>query len=307
MSRYLHLSRMDNLSTMAVLTTLLSLFSSALSHGIPLVVSPGLNISTHPNITAHLPSCTNLTTAPSIPCYTKLNTTSYLKNFNLTKAEVCAPQQDWTECLLVSVYQVAGANCTQVSNSTSRCIPFDCANLKSTTCVKPSRTERTNITMYEASGWYAAWNVYSVHHHVYAWATALDKRSSENAILAAINPRVANTATSVLKALIPKYGFNPNADNAIVHLLNNQSMDAEPAYGNARIRGESNTLSGTQWRSLLYERLDKMLQMANSHDGFDQWLILGKSGAYSTRGLSGVDALTRSLRKGPCGGLRREC
>ena len=286
----------------AITTTLLTLTSGipfTLSSGIPLVVSPGLNVSTNPNAPSHLP-CTNLTSAPQIQCYTSLNTTSYLTNFNLTKAEVCSPAQPWTTCLLNSVYQSPGTNCTRVSVDTEICVPFDCVTFGSTTCVQPTVSNRTDITVIEAQGWYAAWNVYEVHQHVMAWATAINQTSSERAILAAINPRVSNTAASVLETLIGNYGFNPNADKAIVQLLKTQAADnstAEPSYGNSRLRGEVSTLSGTQWRSVLVGRLQSMLVTVSAYNGYDGWIGLVKGNAYSTRGLSGAEALAGSLKK----------
>lgn len=282
--------------TTTLLLPLLTLLPPALTSGIPLVVSPGLNISTTPNITAHLPACTTLIHAPTIPCYTTLNTTSYLQNYNLTSAEVCAPTELWSTCLLRSVYQVPGTNCTATSNTTSSCLPFDCAHLNSTTCVQPMTTNQTDVTKIQAQGWYAVWNVYAVHHHVSAWATALDRKSSEPAILGAVKPRVANTATSVLKTLLPKYGFNGKADGAIVKLLGEDGQGMTMGYGNPRVRGESKVLSGADWRGLLVERLEEVLEVANGE--FGDWLGMVEGGAYSTRGLSGVDALVRSLKKG---------
>ncbi|KAL6715268.1 hypothetical protein ACLMJK_007532 [Lecanora helva] len=283
-----------------LLTLLLPLLPSALSSGIPLVVSPGLNYSTNPNVTAHAPSCTNLTSAPTIPCYTKLNVTGYLKNYNSIKAETCAPQQAWSTCLLTTIYQVPGTNCTRQGPGVQKCIPFDCYTLKSTTCVRPSTTNRTGIGEYDAAGWYAAWNVYSVHQHIASWAVALTNRTSEHAILAAINPRVPNTATSVLTTLLKKYSINHNADSALVALLKRTAAGSkEPAYGNARIRGERNTVSGAAWRGILYRRLEgALVGAAGRYGGFGEWVPMVEEGAFSTRGLAGVDALTRKLAKG---------
>ena len=286
---------MPTSNSLPLLTIVSALLPLILSSGVPLVVSPGLNISTQPNVPAHLPSCTNLTAAPTIPCYTKLNTTAYLENYNLTIREVCAPQEYWSTCLLRSVYQIAGANCTHVGPGTQSCVPFDCANLNSTTCMQPMTTNRTDVTTPEAQGWYAAWNVYSVHHHIVAWASAINTPSSESAILAAINPRIGNTAASVLKTLLSQYGLNPSADNAIAQLLDAPTAQPQQVYGNTRVRGESSTLSGTQWRQVLVERLGEALVLAN--DDFGDWLTMASGGAFSTRGLSGAPALRARLKK----------
>ena len=176
-----------------------------------------------------------------------------------------------------------------------KCDPFDCGAVNSTTCVRPSRTNVTGITQYEAQGWYGVWNVWSLHSHIGAWATALDEPSSEHAILTAIDPRVANTATSVLMTLLQKYSINPNADAATRALLTATAKGNEMAYGNVRVRGESSTLSGTEWRRVLWRRLDQALGDANAPDGFDTWLSVVKGGAFSTRGLSGAEALIRKL------------
>lgn len=79
--------------------------------GVPIRVSPGLNVSTNPNVTAHLPPCTDLagSHAPTIPCSNTLGVSSYLVNYNLTSAEVCAPYQSLLgTCLLPTVYGAPG-------------------------------------------------------------------------------------------------------------------------------------------------------------------------------------------------------
>lgn len=280
-------------STTLTILSLTTLITSISASGVPLVVSPGLNISTHPNVSAHLPSCTNLTTAPTIPCYTTLNTTAYLNNYNLTSPEVCAPYESWSKCLLQAVYQAAGARCVPKAPSVSKCQPFDCASLNSTTCIQPQRSNVTGITMYEAAGWYAAWNVYAVHHHIRAWASALNKTSSEHAILAAVNPLVANNATSVLMSVIRKHSINPNADKGLLDVLENTGH-GEQAYGNSRGRGEQSTLTGKEWSGVLVDRLAVVLRVVNFD--FGEWLGMVESGAYSTRGLSGSGALANRLK-----------
>ena len=277
------------------LTTILPL---VLSNGVPIHVSPGLNVSTNPNITAHLPPCTNLTytNAPTIPCYTKLQVTSYLKNFNSTIAEVCSPIQLWSQCLLLSVYNVPGVNCTMTSNTTSTCTPFDCATLNSTACPQPAPSTFTNITTDQAQGWYGVWNVYSVHHFLTAWATALNTTSSEKAILGVINPRVANTATTVLTSLVSKYGLNPNADAAMVKLAQVKIVKPEPQYGNRHSKGQSSNPTGAQWRAILYAKMQSVSDLAAGN--FTDFIGMGGEGDFSVRGLAGVDALVDSLKNG---------
>lgn len=256
--------------------------TSTSAPSIPLVVSPGLNISAHPNITAHLPSCTNLTAAPTIPCYTTLNTTGYLHNYNLTSPEICAPQESWSKCLLQAVYVSPGTHCVPTAPSVSKCEPFDCASLNSTTCIQPKRSNQTGITMYEAAGWYAAWNAYAVHHHIWAWAAALNRTSSERAILAAVDPRVANNATSVLTALIKKYGINLNADKALLNVLELPGQ-GESAYGNARGRGEASSLTGEEWRGVVVGRLGGVLEVVNFR--YEVWLWMVEGGGVFDEGV----------------------
>lgn len=130
-------------------------------------------------------------------------------------------------------------------------------------------------------------------NHTRAWATALNQKTSEGAILASMNPRVANTPTTVLTSLIQDYSINHNVDVALLSLLNNTKPKLEKAYGNVRVRGESNTLSGTQWRQVLRDRLDDALGAANFD--FDVWLEVVKGGAFSTRGLKGARDLGKRL------------
>lgn len=67
----------------------------------------------------------------------------------------------------------------------------------------------------------------------------------------------------------------------------------EPAYGNARVRGESSTLTGAQWQLALRMRLGQVLDLAMGR--FEDFLGAVKGGAYSARGLASVGNLTRSL------------
>ena len=82
-----------------------------------------------------------------------------------------------------------------------------------------------------------------------------------------------------------------------MRLLDEQTTPAEPAFGNPRMRGEVSTLSGTKWREVLVNRLERALMEASAYNGFDQWMGMVGKGAYSTRGLKGANALTRSLRR----------
>ena len=70
----------------------------------------------------------------------------------------------------------------------------------------------------------------------------------------------------------------------------------EPAYGNARVRGESSTLTGVQWQLALKTRLGQVLDLAMGQ--FGHFLDAVKGGAYSARGLASVGNLTRSLKDG---------
>ena len=285
-----------------VLTTL---FPFALSIGIPIIVSPGLNVSSNPNVTAHLSSCTNLTYAyaPNIPCYTKLQESAYLENFNLTLAELCAPDELWSTCLLRAVYMAPGVNCTMVTNTTSKCTPFDCATLTSTACPQPQSSNFTNITVDEAQQWYGGWNIYSLHTFMKSWALALNATSSESAILSVINPRIASTAAIVLGALISKYGVNPNADSALVDLIQVPSASPQPLYGGRNLDAKGQVSrhepSGTEWRQIL---VAKMQSVANDAMGnFTDFLATVQEGAFATRGLANATVLAERMAQNDTG------
>lgn len=284
-----------------VLTTLLPF---TLSNGIPIVVSPGLNVSSNPNVTAHLPSCTNLTYAyaPNIPCYTKLQESAYLENFNLTLSELCAPYELWSTCLLRAVYMAPGFNCTMVTNSTSKCTPFDCATLNSSSCPLPQSSNYPNITVYEAQQWYGVWNVYSLHAFINSWAVALNATSSESAILSVINSRIGTTAATVLEALMPKYGVNPNADSALLDLIKIPSASPQPLYGGRppHAKAVSNREpSGTEWRQIL---VAKMQSVANEAMGnFTGFLATVGDGAFSVRGLANATVLAERMARNHTG------
>ena len=286
-----------NLLSLAVLV---ALSAHTLANGIPVVVSPNLNVSTNPNVTADIPSCNNLTSdAPTPYCYTKLQETAYLTNFNLTSPELCAPHELWSTCFLRSVYERPGPNCTTLTNDTETCAQYNCTSLSlnSTLCPEPTAANGTGnaTTADTAEKWYGAWNVYALQRHISTWSAALTANSSTTAILAAVNPSAPNTATSLLTTLISKHGLNTslNADAALIKLLQVPMVRPEPAYGNVRVRGESNTLTGAQWQLVLTARLRQVLDLAMGR--FDEFLGAVKGGAYSARGLAGVGNLTRSL------------
>ncbi|KAF6239281.1 hypothetical protein HO173_002542 [Letharia columbiana] len=284
------------------LTALLALSTHTLANGIPVVVSPGLNVSSNANVTAHIPSCTNLTNnAPSPYCYTKLQETAYLTNWNLTSPEICAPDELWSTCFLRSIYGKPGPNCTTLTNDTKTCEQYNCTSLSlsSALCPEPTASNATsNATAESAEEWYGAWNLYALQHHIATWSAALAADTSTKAILAAVHPRTPNTATSLLTTLIPKYGLNTStvADAALVRLLALPTGRPEPAYGNARGRGERSSLSGPQWQVALRTRLGQVLDLAMGRSG--DFLGAVEGGGYSARGLASVGNLTRSLRDG---------
>ena len=281
-----------------VLTTILPF---ALSNGIPVVVSPGLNVSSNPNTTAHLPSCTNLTYAyaPNIPCYTKLQESAYLENFNLTLREICAPYELWSMCLLRAVYMVPGINCIMVTNTTSKCTPFDCATLNSTACPQPQSSNFTNITVDQAQQWYGVWNVYSLHTFIKSWAAALNATSSESAILSVINPKLANTAVTVLETLMPKYGVNPNADSALLDLIKVPSASPQPMDGGPKVQAHgqvsSGEPSGTEWRQTLVAKMQSVADEAMGN--FTSFYGVVGEGAFAVRGLANATVLTERMAK----------
>lgn len=289
-------------SNLPTLTALLAISTHTLANGIPVVVSPGLNVSSNPNVTAHIPSCTNITdNAPSPYCYTKLQETAYLTSWNLTSPEICAPHELWSTCFLRSVYGKPGPNCTTLTNNTKTCQQYNCTSLSLSTalCPEPTTGNSTeNATAQTAEEWYGAWNIYALQNHISTWSAALSANTSTKAILAAVNPRIPNTATTLLTSLISKYGLNTstNADAALIKLLEVPTARPEPAYGNARVRGESSTLTAVQWQSALEMRLGQVLDLAMG--GFGDFLGVVKGGAYSARGLASVGNLTRSLKDG---------
>ncbi|KAM0796718.1 hypothetical protein BDR22DRAFT_893040 [Usnea florida] len=297
------------------LYTLLALSTSILANGIPVVVSPNLNISTNPNTTAHLPSCTNLTsnaTTPSPYCYTKLQETAYLTNWNLTSPELCAPTELWSTCFLRSVYGKPGPNCTSLTNYTSACQQYNCTSLSltdplcppptpasinttTTTTGASTTTTTTAAAVQTAEEYYAAFNIYALQSHISTWSAALSSPSSRQTILNALNPRLPNTASSLLTTLISTYGLNTsvNADAQLIKLVAVRTGPPEPAVGNGRVRGERSSVSAEVWQGLLRERLGDVLGLAMAR--FELFLGAVQGGAYSARGLAGVGELRRAL------------
>ena len=145
-----------------------------------------------------------------------------------------------------------------------------------------------------AQEFYGAFTLYALQNHISTWSAALSANTSTTAILAAVNPRTPNTAISLLQTLISTYGLNTstNADAALIKLLGYPSRPV-PAYGNARIRGESSTMTGPQWQAAMRLQLGYALDLVMGR--FDLFLAAVEGGAYSAKGLASVGNLTRSL------------
>lgn len=301
---------------------LAAFFATALSSGIPVVVSPGLNSSTNPNVTSHISPCTNLTDAPTSYCYTKLQETAHLTNWNLTSPELCAPWEMWSTCYMRSVYEPPFPNCTTLSNRTCR-QQYNCSTLStlsltpsstassdtttnSSLCPSPrisNTTSLTNATAEEAEAFYGAYNIWAVQHHISIWASALNANTSQIAIRDAVRPRVPNNASSVLTTLISKHGLNTaaSADAALIGLLGVPTDPPEQSYGNVRLRGESSTLTPVQWQGKLVARLAQALGLAMGE--FEPWLDMVEGGAFSAKGLASVEAVVGSLKNGTATGV----
>ncbi|KAL2042493.1 hypothetical protein N7G274_004986 [Stereocaulon virgatum] len=284
----------------AFLTTILPLVYSS---GIPIVVSPGLNFSIDPNITPNLTPCTTITStnAPTIPCFTKLQVASYLENFNSTLAEVCSPTQLFSQCLLATVTAVPGLNCTSKINTTTMngitsasnsttCVPFDCATLNSRAC--PAPTASTNMTIPQAQGYYAVYSLYSVNQFLSGWATALNRASSEPAILSVLNNTTTPTPTGVLVSLITRYGLNPNADAKLVQLAQVQSVKPDPQI---QPQPGKDNAALSLWRGVLVDKLQKMSFSAAGN--FTSFVGLVGDGDFSVKGLAGANQLIASLSR----------
>jgi len=153
----------------------------------------------------------------------------------------------------------------------------------------PSKTKANSRTC----SWYAVYNVYSVHRFVLNWATALNATSSQTAIIDVVKPRIPNTTTMVMVALIAKYGINKNADTALINMLQIPTKKPQPTYGNGRLRGESSTLPASMWQPLLVARLQDALQIVM--DDFNDFISAVGNGTFSTNGLASAKALKKKM------------
>lgn len=152
-----------------------------------------------------------------------------------------------------------------------------------------------SYTDHSTCSWYAVYNVYQVHQFVYSWAAALNVTSSQKAITNAVNPRIPNTATTVMVTLINKYGLNKNADAALIKMLQVPTQTPQPTFDNFRVRGESSTPSAAKWQVLLVARLQDTLAVVM--DDFDAFLGAVGNGTFSTRGLATASDLKAKLKE----------
>ena len=195
-----------------------------------------------------------------------------------------------------------GVNCTMVTNTTSKCTPFDCATLNSSSCPPPKSSNYTNITVFEAQQWYGVWNIYSLHTFIKSWALALNATTSEPAILSVINPKVATTAATVLEALMPKYGVNPNADSALLDLIKIPSASPQPLFGgrNSHVKPVPNREpSGSEWREILVAKMQSVADKAMGN--FTEFLATVGEGAFSVKGLANATVLAERMARNETG------
>jgi len=178
-----------------------------------------------------------------------------------------------------------------VKNNSPRA--FDPSSAPQTRLITQSPHLKLN-TKSSTHSWYAVWNVYEVHQYVLSWATAVNVTSSQAAILGAVDPSVPNTSTAVMVTLINKYGLNPNADAALVKMLELPTKIPQPTYGNTRVRGESSTPSPAIWQALLVARLQDVLDVVMGN--FTDFLGAVDNGTFSTRGLASASDLEAELK-----------
>lgn len=152
--------------------------------------------------------------------------------------------------------------------------------------------------MFEAQQWYGVWNVYSLHQFIQSWAVALNQTTSEPAILSLINPKLTTTAVTVLKALMPKYGINPNADSALLGLIKAPSASPQPLFGGPKshVKGAPNRApSGTEWREILVAKMQSVADQAMGN--FTEFLGTVGKGAFSVRGLANATVLAERMAR----------
>ena len=151
--------------------------------------------------------------------------------------------------------------------------------------------------MDEAQQWYGGWNIYSLHTFIASWALALNATSSEPAILSVINASVATRAVTVLEALVAKYGVNPNADAALLDLVNITTVSPQAVYGGRNTDAKGSVIwkepSGSEWRLILVAKLQYVADQVMGT--FSDFLAAVEEGAFSTRGLANATVLAERM------------
>lgn len=286
-----------------LLLTLTPLLSSALPPGVPLVVSPGINVSSH--VPPKNLNCADIQTGISPECYQTLGITAYLENYNTSiRRETCAPSQLWSSCFQISAYTSPRADSPNINTIGQH---HDCSTLttdssNSDKCTQPLANEKD----WTPKDFYGAFNIWSLQHHISVWAQALSAASSQQAIDTVTKSDTtadseAQTATSVLSTLILKYGHDHDADHALVRLLeaepNSTKVPTRPSTSPGTALTPLNEPTAAAWQPVLQARLAEVLKLAM--DDFEFFLEAVRTGAYSTMGLAVVGQLEEAMKNNP--------
>ena len=278
---------------------LLPIFSSAIPLGVPLVVSPGLNITT-PAQRDRL-NCSDLSQGPSETCYRDLNITAYLTNYNTSiLPEVCPPSVPWSRCFQDNAYTNASSPTNlKLTEAKHNCSLLTTNASNSDSCMKPALDEQH----WTAGEYYGVFNIWSLQHHISIWAQALNAPSSQKAITnVTVSDSAADsdaqTATSVLATLIESYSVDREADDYLVRLLeaepNASKVPARPNGTHQRVASYAGQPTASAWQPVLTARLAEVLALAM--DDFDFFIEVVRQGSYSTDGLAVVGQLEEALK-----------
>ncbi|KAM0794009.1 hypothetical protein BDR22DRAFT_49925 [Usnea florida] len=170
---------------------------------------PTVSATTAHNTSA-TPNCTDLsgTTGATYPsCWNSLGMFEWMMNWN-SSTTTCKPQEIWSSCFLRLAYGSAG---------------YDCSTLGSLNCTAP----RFGGPVTDPHIFYGAYNIYAINTYFLTWETALYALKSQPAIAQIAQLLGANgapglprlTTSSLLSALLPKYGLDPAVDSALADIL----------------------------------------------------------------------------------------
>lgn len=193
----------------------------------------------------------------------------WMFNWNFT-TKTCENGEIWSTCFLRLAYGSAG---------------YDCSTLGSSKCAAP----RLGGPVQDARVFYGAFNIYAINLYLSTWETALYAIRSQSAIAQIAQILGADgaaglpplTSSSLLVAVISRYGLDTAADDALVSIL--------PSGSNATPLDTNVTYYSTQLATLLGQVLGSL----SSNFWNAGFLLLAQHGqmmAYTGESLARLEA-----------------